>query len=53
MAGCPAKILRYRFSDETIAEMEREKWWDKSEDWIRESVEKFSDLSGLFAREDG
>ena len=41
------------FSDETIAEMEREKWWDKSEDWIRESVEKFSDLSGLFAREDG
>ena len=53
VAGCPAKILRYRFSDETIAEMEREKWWDKSEDWIRESVEKFSDLSGLFAREDG
>ena len=53
VAGCPAKILRYRFSDETISEMEREKWWDKSEDWIRKSVEKFSDPSGLFAREDG
>ena len=53
VAGCPAKILRYRFSDETIAEMEKEKWWDKDEDWICESVEKFSDPSGLFAREDG
>lgn len=53
VAGCPAKILRYRFSDEMISEMEREKWWDKSEDWIKESVEAFSDPSGLFAREDG
>lgn len=53
VAGCPAKILRYRFSDEMISEMEREKWWDKSEDWIKESVEAFSDPSRLFAREDG
>lgn len=53
VAGCPAKILRYRFSDETISELEKEKWWDKSEDWIRESVEAFSDPSRLFAREDG
>lgn len=53
VAGCPAKILRYRFSDETISEMEKEKWWDKDEDWIRGSVQKFSDPSRLFAREDG
>ena len=53
VAGCPAKILRYRFSDETISEMEKEKWWDKSEEWIRESVESFSNPRGLFKREDG
>ena len=52
VAGCPVKILRYRFSDETISEMEKEKWWDKSEEWIRESIETFSDPSRLFARED-
>lgn len=53
VAGCPAKILHYRFSDEMISKVEKEKWWDKSEEWIRESVKSFSDPSGFFAREDG
>lgn len=39
--------------DEIISELEKEKWWDKSEDWIRESVESFSDPNGLFTREGG
>lgn len=41
VAGCPAKILRYRFSDETISEMEKEKWWDKSEEWIESRLRLF------------
>ena len=53
VAGCPARILRYRFSDVIISEMEKERWWDKSENWIRESVETFPNPSRLFAREDG
>lgn len=53
VAGCPAKVLKYRFSDAMISILESEKWWDKDEEWIRKSVEAFSDFDGLFAREDG
>lgn len=31
VAGCPAKIIRYRFTDEMISRFEKEKWWDKDE----------------------
>lgn len=50
--GCPARVLKYRFSEETISKLDSEKWWNKDEDWIRKSVESFSDFDGLFARED-
>lgn len=52
VAGCPARVLKYRFLDEMISNLENEKWWDKDEEWIRKSVEKFSDFDELFARED-
>lgn len=26
--GVPAKIIRYRFDDDTIAELEKTKWWE-------------------------
>lgn len=52
VVGCPARVLKYRFSDEMISKLEKEKWWDKDEEWIRKSVEKFSDFDGLFARKD-
>lgn len=53
VAGCPAKIMHYRFSDEMISEMQKEKWWDKSEEWIREQLNLFSNPSKFFARRDG
>ncbi len=34
VGGVPAKIIKYRFSDEIIAQLLNSKWWEKSEEEI-------------------
>lgn len=41
VAGVPAKIIRYRFSEEKIAQLEKEKWWGQSETFLKEHIEDF------------
>lgn len=36
VAGVPARIIRYRFDEITIATLEESKWWDYSDDKLRE-----------------
>lgn len=43
VAGCPAKILRYRFSEQIIDRLRQEEWWNKNQQWLYEHVEKFSE----------
>ena len=31
VGGCPAKIIRFRFSENIIKELLRSKWWDMDE----------------------
>lgn len=38
VAGMPAKVLRYRFSDEVIAELQKMSWWDWSDDKIKRKI---------------
>ena len=38
VGGNPAKIIKYRFSEEQIAALLEIKWWDWPEDEIREAV---------------
>lgn len=42
VAGVPAKILKYRFSEERIAELQEMGWWDWPDEKIRENIELFS-----------
>lgn len=51
VGGIPAKPIRKRFSDETIAELERIRWWDWNEEKIRQniSVLQSGDLRALSA----
>jgi len=35
VGGVPAKVLKYRFNEETIRELLELKWWDLSDDIIR------------------
>lgn len=39
VGGVPAKPIRKRFDDETIAQLLKIKWWDWSEDLISENIQ--------------
>lgn len=36
VAGIPAQIIRYRFDESTISALEKSKWWDYSDDKLKE-----------------
>jgi acetyltransferase-like isoleucine patch superfamily enzyme len=50
VAGCPAKIIRYRFDDTQIQWLFAVRWWDKDEQWIKEHIELFKDIE-VFTKE--
>ena len=35
VGGVPAKIIRYRFEQDKIEKLLRDKWWNKEEEWIK------------------
>lgn len=41
VGGVPAKVIKYRFDEETISKLLEVRWWDRPEKWIRENAEKF------------
>lgn len=43
IGGNPAKLIKYRFSQDTISKLLRIKWWDWSEDRINQNAELFLD----------
>ena len=45
VGGVPAKIIRYRFNEETIAKLLSFKWWDKNEKWIKQHTPQMMDIS--------
>ena len=45
--GVPAKVMRYRFDEETIKRLEKAKWWDKDEKWISTHGTDFADVNDL------
>lgn len=45
VGGVPAKTIGMRFDDSTIAFLLDFKWWDKSDEWLREHVEIFADVT--------
>lgn len=41
VAGVPAKIIRYRFSEDVIENLLQDKWWNKDEKWLEKNVNAF------------
>lgn len=41
VAGVPAKIIRYRFPNELIRQLEELKWWDLPESVLKNNIEVF------------
>jgi len=44
VGGVPAKVLKYRFTEEQIDSLLRIKWWEKEEEWIGNNLELFLDI---------
>ena len=47
VGGVPARLIRMRFNEEQIERLMALKWWDKSEDWLKQHGPKFHDLNFL------
>ncbi|HEX8325549.1 MAG TPA: CatB-related O-acetyltransferase [Tepidisphaeraceae bacterium] len=47
VVGVPARVLRSRFDDASVQYLLNLRWWDKSDEWLREHVELFRDLKEL------
>lgn len=39
--GVPARIVKFRYTEEEIAELNKIKWWEWSDDKIRERYDDF------------
>ncbi len=51
VGGVPAKIIRYRFSEEKIDALLKLKWWDKSEEVLQKNIQLFqnSNIDTVFS----
>ena len=47
VTGVPAKVMRRRFDDDTIAFLRAFKWWDKDLAWIRRHWREFHDVESF------
>ena len=47
VAGAPAKIIRYRFSKDSIQKLLEIKWWDWSEEKLKRQSELFTDIQEM------
>lgn len=50
VAGAPARIIRYRFSEEQIWKLLELKWWDWDDARIKENYELFYDIEKFLKR---
>lgn len=48
VAGVPAKIIKYRFSEEQIRYLMEIKWWDKDFEWIEKNKNNFLNVKNFF-----
>lgn len=48
--GIPAKVIRYRFTQEQIDYLQTMKWWNKDDQWIRANADRFDSIE-RFMRE--
>lgn len=47
VGGVPARVLKYRYDDETIAWLLKVRWWDKPVEWLSENWELLGDIEKL------
>jgi acetyltransferase-like isoleucine patch superfamily enzyme len=51
VGGIPAKLIRMRFEADEIKFLNKLKWWDKNEDWIRDNADNFASIKRMTGNE--
>lgn len=47
VGGVPAKIIRYRFTNEEIDFLQNFEWWNKPIEWIKQNYLEFKDINSF------
>ena len=47
VGGVPAKIIGYRYDEETIAFLQEVKWWDKTPEWFKSNWKLMCDMDSF------
>lgn len=50
VGGVPARVLKYRFDDVTIAFLREFKWWEQSPGWLKENITLMQDIEAFKKR---
>jgi acetyltransferase-like isoleucine patch superfamily enzyme len=50
VAGVPAKLIRYRFTEPQIKFFLKFKWWDKSDEWLKKNWKDMLDIKKLMEK---
>ena len=49
VGGIPAKVIGYRYDEETIKFLQEVQWWNKDVEWLKEHAELFCDMDAFKA----
>lgn len=47
VGGVPAKMIKYRFSEDEIIELKKINWWDKDENWLRKNMVNIDNIENF------
>lgn len=45
VGGVPAKIIKYRFTDDQIKQLLKLQWWNQSDEWLIQHANEFEDIN--------
>ncbi|MDP1028793.1 DapH/DapD/GlmU-related protein [Sphingomonas sp. KR1UV-12] len=48
--GVPARLLRFRYAEDIVAQLEAHGWWDRDPAWLLANAAAFADVGSLLAR---
>lgn len=51
VGGVPAKIIKYRFSDDVINQLKSIEWWSQDQNWIKKNAELFDNIDNFFSNQ--
>ncbi|MEG1644405.1 MAG: CatB-related O-acetyltransferase [Alistipes sp.] len=50
VGGVPAKIIKFRFTEEQIKWLQAFEWWNKSDEWIKTNSSKFTSIDSFIVK---